>query len=96
MLTWRSRSSSDGHARRANIGEFVAASVFAIQLMVSGSHPGYDGVFKDGLKQHMLPGPADEAGHSGIFREVTLELWDFGVSVNKLDWSRLPSFRTSS
>jgi hypothetical protein len=28
-----------------NIGEFVAAAVFAIRLMPSGSHPGYDGVF---------------------------------------------------
>ena len=35
-----------------NIGEFVAARVFAIQLMPSGSHPGYDGVFTVG------PGPA--------------------------------------
>jgi hypothetical protein len=24
---------------------------------------------------------------------VTLELWDFGVPVDSLDWSRLPSFR---
>jgi hypothetical protein len=31
-----------------NIGEFVAARVFAIQLMTSGSHPGYDGVFTAG------------------------------------------------
>lgn len=31
-----------------NIGEFVAASVFAIRLMTSGSHPGYDGVFQSG------------------------------------------------
>jgi hypothetical protein len=31
-----------------NIGEFVAARVFAIQLMASGAHPGYDGVFTDG------------------------------------------------
>jgi hypothetical protein len=31
-----------------NIGEHVAAKVFAIRLMVSGSHPGYDGVFGDG------------------------------------------------
>lgn len=31
-----------------NIGEFVAASVFAIRLMTSGSHPGYDGVFQAG------------------------------------------------
>jgi hypothetical protein len=30
------------------IGEFVAAHVFAIELMRSGSHPGYDGVFQDG------------------------------------------------
>jgi hypothetical protein len=28
-----------------NIGEFVAARAFAIQLMPSGAHPGYDGVF---------------------------------------------------
>ena len=31
-----------------NIGEFGAARVFAIQLMPSGSHPGYDGVFTVG------------------------------------------------
>ena len=31
-----------------NIGEFVAARVFAIQLMASGAHPGYDGLFTDG------------------------------------------------
>lgn len=31
-----------------NIGEFVAAKVFAIQPMTSGSHPGYDGVFTNG------------------------------------------------
>lgn len=33
---------------RGNIGEFVAAKVFAIRLMVSGSHPGHDGIFHDG------------------------------------------------
>jgi hypothetical protein len=32
---------------RGNIGEFVAAKIFAIQLMPSGSHPGHDGVFQD-------------------------------------------------
>jgi len=31
-----------------NVGEFVAAAVFAIQLTPSGSHPGYDGVFTAG------------------------------------------------
>lgn len=31
-----------------NIGEFVAAKIFAIQLMTSGSHPGHDGVFTAG------------------------------------------------
>jgi hypothetical protein len=31
-----------------NIGEFVAAAVFAIQLMTSGSHPGHDGLFTAG------------------------------------------------
>jgi hypothetical protein len=31
-----------------NIGEFVAAKVFAIQLMAAGNHPGYDGVFTAG------------------------------------------------
>ncbi len=32
-----------------NIGEFVAARVFTIQLMTSGSHPGHDGVFTAGF-----------------------------------------------
>lgn len=31
-----------------NIGEFVAARVFAIKLMASGAHPGYDGTFTSG------------------------------------------------
>jgi hypothetical protein len=31
-----------------NIGEFVAARIFAITLVTSGSHPGYDGVFREG------------------------------------------------
>jgi hypothetical protein len=31
-----------------NISEFVAAKVFAIQLITSGSHPGHDGVFAAG------------------------------------------------
>jgi hypothetical protein len=31
-----------------NIGEFVAAAVFAIELMTSGSHPGHDGMFTTG------------------------------------------------
>jgi hypothetical protein len=29
-----------------------------------------------------------------ISRTATLELWDFGVPVDSLDWSRLPSFRS--
>lgn len=33
---------------RGNIGELVAARVFAIRLMTSGSHPGHDGAFQDG------------------------------------------------
>ena len=28
-----------------------------------------------------------------ISRTATLELWDFGVPVDALDWSRLPSLR---
>ena len=32
---------------RGNIGEFVAARVFAMRLMASGSHPVHDGVFED-------------------------------------------------
>lgn len=32
-------------ALSGNIGEFVAARVFGIDLMPSGSHAGYDGVF---------------------------------------------------
>jgi len=32
-------------------------------------------------------------GRSGVSKRLTLELWDFGVPVDSLDWSRLPSFR---
>ena len=31
---------------------------------------------------------------SVVSKTETLELWDFGVPVDALDWSRLPSFRT--
>ena len=31
-----------------NIGEYLAAKVFAIELMASGAHPGYDGTFTAG------------------------------------------------
>jgi hypothetical protein len=31
-----------------NIGEYIAALVFGIQLMDSGAHPGYDGLFQEG------------------------------------------------
>jgi hypothetical protein len=35
-------------AAAGSIGEFVAAKVFGINLMRSGSHPGHDGVFERG------------------------------------------------
>lgn len=35
-------------ATPGNIGEYVAARVFRIKLVPSGSHPGYDGVFEYG------------------------------------------------
>jgi hypothetical protein len=31
---------------------------------------------------------------TAVTRSWTLELWDFGVPADSLDWSRLPSFRT--
>ena len=34
------------------------------------------------------------SGQTSVSRTVTLELWDFGVPADSLDWSRLPSFRT--
>ena len=33
---------------------------------------------------------------ASVSRLVTLELWDFGVPVDSLDWSRLPSFRADA
>jgi hypothetical protein len=32
-------------------------------------------------------------GRSSVSKILTLELWDFGVPVDSLDWSRLPSIR---
>lgn len=39
---------------------------------------------------------ADRASdeHSSVTKSLTIELWDFGVAADSLDWSRLPSFRT--
>jgi hypothetical protein len=34
-------------ALSGNIGEFVAARVFGIDLMAAGNHAGYDGMFRD-------------------------------------------------
>jgi len=31
---------------------------------------------------------------ASVAKVLTLELWDFGVLVQELDWSRLPNFRT--
>jgi hypothetical protein len=39
--------------------------------------------------------PQHEQGAS-VAKVLTLELWDFGVLVQELDWSRLPNFRTPS
>jgi hypothetical protein len=41
-----------------------------------------------------ISGISGTSGTSGTSRTETLELWDFGVPVDSLDWSRLPSFRT--
>lgn len=32
--------------------------------------------------------------YSSVTKRWTIELWDFGVAIDSLDWSRLPSFRT--
>ena len=32
--------------------------------------------------------------YSSVTKRLTIELWDFGVAIDSLDWSRLPSFRT--
>ena len=31
--------------------------------------------------------------YSSVSKRLTIELWDFGVAIDSLDWSRLPSFR---
>jgi hypothetical protein len=45
--------------------------------------------FVDRLPKNLQPGqPASTS------KVLTLEIWDFGVPVRELDWSRLPNFRT--
>jgi hypothetical protein len=76
-------------AARVDPDELTVSTDGDLTVWIDGEH-----VRRVQLKRRrMLPGAADESGF-GIFREVTLELWDFGVSVSELDWSRLPSFRT--
>jgi hypothetical protein len=77
-------------AARVGPGKTAVWADGELTVWIDGKH-----VRRIQLKQNWLPGPAGEPGDLGIFREVTLELWDFGVPVNKLDWSRLPSFPTS-
>lgn len=31
---------------------------------------------------------------SSVSKRLTIDLWDFGIAIGSLDWSRLPSFRT--
>jgi hypothetical protein len=31
--------------------------------------------------------------YSSVSKRLTIELWDFGVAIDSLDWSHLPSFR---
>jgi hypothetical protein len=76
-------------AARVDPGELTVSTDGDLTVWIDGEH-----VRRIQLKRRRtLPGSADESGF-GVFREVTLELWDFGVSVSELDWSRLPSFRT--
>ena len=47
--------------------------------------------------EHVRRFQAVERGSARFSRATTtetVELWDFGVPVDSLDWSRLPSFRT--
>jgi hypothetical protein len=45
--------------------------------------------FVDRLPKDRQPGHPVSGG-----KVLTLEIWDFGVAVQKLDWSRLPTFRS--
>jgi hypothetical protein len=42
---------------------------------------------------HRIQSEERASGRSTVVRTVTIELWDFGVPVDSIDWSRLPSFR---
>jgi hypothetical protein len=47
------------------------------------------------LRQGASGAPPDQAS-AGLTKVLTLELWDFGVPTEHLDWSRLPNFRDPS
>jgi hypothetical protein len=52
-------------------------------------------VWIDDLRIHRFRIVHRGSGRSaGATRTETVELWDFGVPVDELDWTRLPSFRT--
>jgi hypothetical protein len=45
--------------------------------------------FEDHAPRDLEPKQGDSSA-----KVLTLELWDFGVPVQELDWSRLPTFHT--
>ena len=53
-------------------------------------------VWLDGQRIQRLQTVERGSGRSALATKTeTVELWDFGVAVDELDWSRLPSFRTT-
>ncbi len=52
-------------------------------------------VWLDGQRIQRFQAVERGSGRSALATKTeTVELWDFGVPVDELDWSRLPAFRT--
>ncbi len=64
-------------------------SVLVLTVWIDGQHIRRVR-FEDRAPKDLQP----EQGDSGVSKVLTLELWDFGVPVDDLDWSHLPDFQT--
>ena len=68
-----------------NIGEFAAAAVFAIQLVPSGSHPGYDGMFTAGHLAGKTVNIKTYSRHESIL-DISRHLCDYYLALTGPAW----------
>jgi hypothetical protein len=80
---------SGGRRRIRAAGTVGGPPTLALTVWTDGEH-----IRRIRFEERASTGPPPGPTSLSVSRQLTLDLWDFGVSVEELDWSRLPSFMT--